>query len=307
MKKNDINVSLDNVIALFKYYDSIKTTDKKLKKIFFTDIKKLAVIFVMTTAFVTSTIVFNNPLILLFPTLGFGGYVFITYARDMFKTIPKNNFDYNKFKEDLESDEKEDFDPEEFELELDRALEENPYIDKMIDDFDDGLDRVTFDDIDNYYSDDFKLFKDNYKDDKLAEKFSNLALLNNKKELLNKDNSIIKVIKEIDIYKIVYKLPELTISNKEWDILVNNIYNFLLNESSQSKYYEILSFLVQYTFAKCMVKKLNISMFEFVDSLEDILPDFNKHKVIKLQKKILKECEKSKIIKFDFIKKKILK
>lgn len=307
MEKDDINVSLDSAIALFKFYDCIETTDKKIKNVFFADMRKLAVVIGTTTAFVVGTVLFKKPLFMLLPTIGFGSYALISYGKDMFKSIPKNNSN----EDDLVKNE-EVLNLEEFELELNKVLENNPYIDKSIGDFDDGLDKINFEDIDNYYSDDFKLFNANYKpnkqlEDSILEKKPNIKLLKNKEEIINKNEAIIKVIKEIDIYKLVYNLPKLTISNKEWDILVNNVYNFLVNESRQSEYYEILSFLVQFTFAKCIVKKFNISMVEFVNSLKDILPDFSRSKVIKLQKKILEEYKKNKIIKVDFTKKKTLK
>lgn len=306
MKKDDINVSLDKVIALFKFYDCIETTDKKIKKIFFEDMKKLAVVIGTTTTFVVSTVLLKKPLIMLLPTICFGSYALISYGKNMFKSIPKNNFSENNLEES------NNLNLEEFELELEKALKDNPYIDKSIGDFDDGLDKINFKNIDNYYSNGFKLFNANYKPDKqledsILEKNHNIKLLKNKEEIINKNEAIIKVIKEIDIYKIAYNLPKLTISNKDWDILVNSVYNFLVNESRQNEYYEILSFLVQFTFAKCIVKKLNISMIEFVNSLKDILPDFSRSKVIKLQKIILKEYEKNKIIKVDFKKKKTLK
>ena len=56
--------------------------------------------------------------------------------------------------------------------------------------------------------------------------YPNLTLIENDTNYLDKEETMVQVVREIDAYAIVYNLPPLEISNSQWDVFFDTIYNF---------------------------------------------------------------------------------
>ena len=66
---------------------------------------------------------------------------------------------------------------------------------------------------------------------------------------LNKDETMVQVSDEYRVYKVAYNLPDLTITNKEWDILFDVVYHKLEEKCMEDKFYDFMSFLLRYVIA----------------------------------------------------------
>ncbi len=114
---------------------------------------------------------------------------------------------------------------------------------------------------DSYYTDSYKKFKEEnirfYTD-----KTSNISLVDN--SFYNKEESILNIVKVIDSYYEIYKLPPFKLTNKQWDTLVDMIYEYVEKE----EYYNTLLQLVKFTFADILINGSNkIILKDFIRNL----------------------------------------
>ena len=87
-------------------------------------------------------------------------------------------------------------------------------------------------------------------------------------QVLDLEETMIRISEEYRTYQIVYNLPELTIKNKEWDILFETVFHKLEESSKEDKLYEYMSFLLRYVIAYALVKnKKEISYTSFTDQI----------------------------------------
>ena len=88
------------------------------------------------------------------------------------------------------------------------------------------------------------------------------------KKVLDLEETMIRISEEYRTYQIVYNLPELTIKNKEWDLLFETVFHKLEETSKEDKLYEYMSFLLRYVIAYALVKnKKEISYTSFTDQI----------------------------------------
>lgn len=119
---------------------------------------------------------------------------------------------------------------------------------------------------------------------------------------LNKEETMIRVSNEYRTYQIAYNLPNLTIKNKEWDILFDIIYHKLEESSTEEKLYDYISFLLRYVIAYSLIhKQKEINFKSFIDQI----PRFehlgmNKKDIKDIEAKLKEHLPKSKIIPINF-------
>lgn len=119
---------------------------------------------------------------------------------------------------------------------------------------------------------------------------------------LNKEETMIQVSDEYRIYKKVYNLPDLTISNKEWDILFDTVFHKLEETCTEDKFYDYMSFLLRYVIAYALVnKKQEINYLSFINQLNRLeIIGMKKEDIRDIEKKIRATLPKTKIIPIDF-------
>lgn len=119
---------------------------------------------------------------------------------------------------------------------------------------------------------------------------------------LNKEETMIQVSDEYRVYKKVYNLPDLTITNKEWDILFDTVFHKLEETSTEDKFYDYMSFLLRYVIAYALVnKKQEINYLSFINQLNRLeIIGMKKEDIKDIEKKIRATLPKTKIIPIDF-------
>lgn len=119
---------------------------------------------------------------------------------------------------------------------------------------------------------------------------------------LNKEETMIQVSDEYRVYKKVYNLPDLTITNKEWDILFDTIFHKLEETCTEDKFYDYMSFLLRYVIAHALVnKKQEINYLSFINQLNRLeIIGMTKEDIKDVEKKIRTTLPKTKIIPIDF-------
>lgn len=119
---------------------------------------------------------------------------------------------------------------------------------------------------------------------------------------LNKEETMIQVSDEYRVYKKVYNLPDLTITNKEWDILFDTVFHKLEETCTEDKFYDYMSFLLRYVIAYALVnKKQEINYLSFINQLNRLeIIGMKKEDIKDIEKKLRSTLPKTKIIPIDF-------
>ena len=127
-----------------------------------------------------------------------------------------------------------------------------------------------------------------------------------KPNYLDKNETMMQIVREIEIYEYAYKLPPLEIKNEEWDVFFDITYDFFERKGIQSIFYESISKTERYTFAKALLNKnLKINIFDFINNLDYLENQMiSKDEINILKQTINDNLPKAKIINFsDYLKK----
>ena len=123
---------------------------------------------------------------------------------------------------------------------------------------------------------------------------------------LNKEETMIQVSTEYKTYKIAYNLPELSITNKEWDILFDTVYHKLEEKDQVENFYNYMSFLQRYVIAYSLIhNKKEMSFQSYIDQihrLEHI--GLTKEEIKDIITKLNQNKKSARILKIDFSSKK---
>ena len=155
------------------------------------------------------------------------------------------------------------------------------------------------DEAENYKeTDDEKKYKESLEN---QNKTSKIKLISNDEIVLNKDEAMVQIIKEIDMYTLIYNIPPLEISDKQWDTYFDSTYQLFINKKMEDKFYDLMSLIGRFVFSKSLLNSdTTISIYNFIDSLY-YLEDYgiDKKEVLNLQKEIVEKIISAKIIKFN--------
>lgn len=290
-KNKDIKVkSLDTDIAFLKFAKSIDKVDKPLMKMIKKDFIGLSIIFSVLAILIISLLMGFS---LAFPLLvGFAG-CFGTYAiihtilQDIKteKNINKKIENGEISLEDIDTNEKF----EEFLLSQELGIDTN---------FDFDAEEA-FDFEKNYNEDYLEYLKNN----KVNEEDNVKLRLVNSSLNFNLDEVKEKIIKELDIYTNAYKIPPIIISNREWDIIFEELYNSFQKKGKEKKFSDYMSLFLRRILVNGIIDKpKNIGYLEFVNSLDSILNVnvfdgvFNKKDISNIKKKLLLNYKKTRVV-----------
>jgi hypothetical protein len=121
---------------------------------------------------------------------------------------------------------------------------------------------------------------------------------------LNKEEPMIQVSDEYRVYKKVYNLPDLTITNREWDILFDVVYHKIEEKCMEEEFYDYMSFLLRYVIAYSLVNdRKDMSFNSFIEQVHrfEIL-GFDKNDIDNIVKELRTHTKHGKVIKLDFTK-----
>lgn len=121
---------------------------------------------------------------------------------------------------------------------------------------------------------------------------------------LNKEETMIQVSDEYRVYKVVYNLPDLTITNREWDILFDVVYHKMEEKCMEEQFYDYMSFLLRYVIAYSLVNERKAMSFNsFIEQIHrfEIL-GFDNSDIDGIVKELRSHNKQTKVIKLDFAK-----
>ena len=127
---------------------------------------------------------------------------------------------------------------------------------------------------------------------------------------LNKEETMIQLVRELDFYCGVYNIPQLKISNDDWEKFFDILYEGFIEKQIEDKFYESMSLICRFTLAKALINNLkNITIKDFIDNLYYLEKQystngvvFSKKEILIFQKKIISSIYQPKIINFQDLK-----
>ena len=109
------------------------------------------------------------------------------------------------------------------------------------------------------------------------------------KKPLSKDDVIKQIVHEIDVYYMAYKLPDMNISNTQWDIYFDSCYAFLEKYNKKDEFYRIMSTVCSCTLASVLVhNRKQIIIDDFIKGLNYLKIYGIKEKESKVFQNVLK-------------------
>lgn len=132
--------------------------------------------------------------------------------------------------------------------------------------------------------------------------YPNLKIVENDENYLDKEETMVQVVREIDAYTIAYNLPPLEISNSQWDLFFDTTYNFFEKKGIGKDFYNSMSQVGRFVFAKALLNKQNnISIYDFVNNLYYLEnQEIEKQEIEILQQDILSKLPSAKITNINF-------
>lgn len=123
----------------------------------------------------------------------------------------------------------------------------------------------------------------------------------NNNAFLNKDETMIQIVKEIDAYVAAYNIPPIDISNNQWDLYFDNAYQLFVEKGIERKFYDLMSQIGRLTFSKSLLnKEKKIDIYDFIENLHYLEnKDITEKDILNLQKEILNNFPQSNIINFN--------
>jgi hypothetical protein len=277
MKKEEKSIkSLGTEIQIVQIEKFIKDFDNAMKKKNKKMIKRIIFILGSFLLNIAGLIIFKNPILFsIGNSIVVGGI--ITMQTIDFKKENKKNV--TKHREDLNND--SNF--EERAKDIDRILKE-------------GIgEKNNYD----FYTEEYKQAVEKLQG-KPIQNTPNLKVVVNDDEFLDKNETMIQIVREVDAYCIAYKLPPLTIKNKEWDCLFDTLYEKFIEKGIESKFYVSMSEIGRFVFAKILINNSkDIKIEDFINNinyLETI--GINKEEIPAIQQKILLRTKGNKVVNF---------
>lgn len=121
----------------------------------------------------------------------------------------------------------------------------------------------------------------------------------------SKDDIINLIFNQIDACYKAYQIPQLKITNEQWNSFFDISYELFFQKGIEDKYYNSISSIIRLTFAKAMfAKKESINFDDLISNLYYINNHFtnlniSEKEILETEKNILTQVSKSKIIHLD--------
>lgn len=142
------------------------------------------------------------------------------------------------------------------------------------------------------------------KQNQVTKNSSNLKIVGNDVNYLDKEETMIQIVREMDAYSAVYNLPPLEISDSQWDLFFDITYNFFEQKGIEKDFYDLMSQFSRFVFAKSLLdKNKKISIYDFVKNLNYLEKQgTKKQEIANLQQDILSKLPVAEVVNFsDYI------
>lgn len=161
--------------------------------------------------------------------------------------------------------------------------------------------------VEDYYTDrhkDLKGSKPSSEDIKYYHVVENQLEKNqDEEEVLGLEETSSQISEEMEAYYHLYKLPKSVITNEEWDVLFDSIFELFCKKGLVKHFYKHLSSFIRYSLANVLVlERTTLNMDDFVENLDyfEIITASEEEKVTKddikdLQNKISKHIKSHRV------------
>jgi len=111
-------------------------------------------------------------------------------------------------------------------------------------------------------------------------------------KILNKEETMIELVEQLEVYKLVYKLPPLTISNQDWDEIFNVMYDLFKDKEIEELFYAYMDYLLRIVLATSLVNKdEEINKQSFIDCLHWLAYEYlNDNDIDYIKNKLINKC-----------------
>ena len=166
----------------------------------------------------------------------------------------------------------------------------------------------------DYYTEEYKeLLNSPYEsidEKKFREVYQQQQQINTSNNILNKNETMKRLVYEIDIILDAYDIEDIEISNREWDIYFDILYKEFKNKNIESKFYQYMNYIIRLIIAKTLVaENESIITKDFVDGVEflDRFIEFDENDITNIKDKLNNYLNTNNIIKIDDYKKRLTK
>jgi len=284
MEKKDENKieSLDSSIVLVQLDEFMDDFDKSMHKSIKHDLITAAIAITPIVVGVVGYVVFKSPIVLTVGCCMTASAAIVKNVRDMIKDskelekeLKKPNYNNNDIDED-------NMTPEQV---LDRGIVRK----KGEDFYTPEMKYVIEYDKNHVESESERKYREAVEKQQ-AEINNRIRLVTKEsKKPLSKDDVIKQIVHEIDVYYIAYKLPDMNISNAQWDIYFDACYAFLEKLGKKDEFYRIMSTVCSCTLASVLVhNRKQITIDDFIKGLNYLKIYGIKEKESKVFQNVLK-------------------
>lgn len=114
----------------------------------------------------------------------------------------------------------------------------------------------------------------------------------------SKDETMVQIVKEIDMYFAAYKLPPQQINNDDWDIYFDVCYRFFEIKGFEKVFYDSMSKIVKLSLARILVnKKREINIKDYIFDLNQLeLQGFTQDEISTIKNEILSGITQAELI-----------
>lgn len=130
--------------------------------------------------------------------------------------------------------------------------------------------------------------------------------------ILSKEEAVAKVMHELDAYLVGLELPPIQITDNEWDIFFNALYDLLCKKNATEEFYDIAAMLCRITLSNSLVYNFEyICIKDFIESFEYLGSEFgffsvslSKGEISKFKKGLIEKTNSEKVISLKINRKK---
>lgn len=264
MKKKDLFSSLNDMVFLVQLEEFCDRFNQDMSARTKSDLKKFLKALVPFVIGGVISVVTLNPIFVCLGVAGFGGCAIFKVMQDA----------KEEEKRILESDERllrelqrnrAKAEGEKFEEKI-LYLDEEPDLESQVW----GVTPIVSSKASDFYRDEFRELMHEAEADfqKEQERQGPKLELVCEEKPLTKDETQAKIVDEYERYCIIYQIPTMKISPREWDILFDTVYERLEELDVTEEFYPLMNFLLQYVLSTSLLhNKRGITIYSFVEKL----------------------------------------
>lgn len=295
-KKKEIK-TLDSEIQLAQIEKFVNDFDNAVKKDLRNELKYVALIVGVSVLSLVGLFIFKKPIIAIIGTSITSISGIVTLSKDYIKDTKSFNPNNHKTNSNIINIERKEDVNKILHNGIGKAKSEDFYSEK----YKFALKKETY-----VETEEQKKYKETLeKQQKQKNKnYSNFKIIENDKNYLDKEETMIQIVREIDTYTFAYNLPPLKISNSQWDLFFDTTYNFFVKKGIDKEFYNSMSQVERFVLAKALLNKQNnINIYDFVKNLYYLeKEEIPKQEITILQQDMLSKLPTTKNINFsDYI------